>query len=457
MAQFKIVNGQPTIIDDNGNAFSAAALTNANSQPAPAGEQFMSPEELAQTRASQVATAQAQANYLKTISDQANDQAAMNALGSISATRNAIPEMQARGVDMDNASMDALNKMYDDSLQNPDKEKTLESAYLAQNETPLQTATSSLGGLAATPVGKAGLDALKEQQLADATSALYGAKKDKIDNYDQTQSDIIQKKSDAAIALQQQKAEDAAAAQKTKLDAQASAAAATQSAGGGPGGMGAGAGGAARGPGATVLSRLNGITDYRQQNQKVSAAAHAMTLINQMATPDGGFDATKPQAAELAMTMANLVSGSSSHTVDEFKSMNQQSLQGSIVSAYNQLTGSNLNTLPKGWADMYKETIGRQGAVAQTIRDGYVDPVVDAVTAGIGTPQQVETIRAAVKHMGVDFLSKYPQYNPDGTTKQPPASGGSAAPVKINGDADYNALPSGATFIGPDGKTRTKP
>jgi hypothetical protein len=28
--------------------------------------------------------------------------------------------------------------------------------------------------------------------------------------------------------------------------------------------------------------------------------------------------------------------------------------------------------------------------------------------------------------------------------------------VKITGDADYNQLPSGATYIDPDGVTRTK-
>jgi len=32
-----------------------------------------------------------------------------------------------------------------------------------------------------------------------------------------------------------------------------------------------------------------------------------------------------------------------------------------------------------------------------------------------------------------------------------------AGPVKISGDADYNRLPSGAVFIGPDGVKRTKP
>ncbi len=32
-----------------------------------------------------------------------------------------------------------------------------------------------------------------------------------------------------------------------------------------------------------------------------------------------------------------------------------------------------------------------------------------------------------------------------------------AAPNKVSSDADYDALPSGATFVGPDGKTRRKP
>lgn len=47
----------------------------------------------------------------------------------------------------------------------------------------------------------------------------------------------------------------------------------------------------------------------------------------------------------------------------------------------------------------------------------------------------------------------------DATAQTPQQSGGkvSAAPAKINSDAEFDALPSGATFIGPDGKTRKKP
>lgn len=53
-----------------------------------------------------------------------------------------------------------------------------------------------------------------------------------------------------------------------------------------------------------------------------------------------------------------------------------------------------------------------------------------------------------------------------GAYRDQPAAVGGGAPApkpaaggvpRITGDADYNALPSGATFIGPDGKTRRKP
>lgn len=39
----------------------------------------------------------------------------------------------------------------------------------------------------------------------------------------------------------------------------------------------------------------------------------------------------------------------------------------------------------------------------------------------------------------------------------PPAAKKESAPKKISTDADYNALPSGSLFVGPDGKTRRKP
>lgn len=48
-----------------------------------------------------------------------------------------------------------------------------------------------------------------------------------------------------------------------------------------------------------------------------------------------------------------------------------------------------------------------------------------------------------------------PGTNP--TAPPPAAPTKPGAPVKISSDAEFNSLPSGATFIGPDGKTRRKP
>lgn len=48
-----------------------------------------------------------------------------------------------------------------------------------------------------------------------------------------------------------------------------------------------------------------------------------------------------------------------------------------------------------------------------------------------------------------------PAYSP--MVQMPERKQSTQAPVRITGDADYNALPSGASFIGPDGRTRRKP
>jgi hypothetical protein len=44
-----------------------------------------------------------------------------------------------------------------------------------------------------------------------------------------------------------------------------------------------------------------------------------------------------------------------------------------------------------------------------------------------------------------------------GLIPPPKGAGVPTAPVKITGDADYNKLPSGSLFIGPDGQQRRKP
>jgi hypothetical protein len=59
------------------------------------------------------------------------------------------------------------------------------------------------------------------------------------------------------------------------------------------------------------------------------------------------------------------------------------------------------------------------------------------------------------KQYSADF-ERYPQFQEIGG-KKPAAPKAAGAPAKVASDADYNALPSGSMFVGPDGKTRRKP
>ena len=89
--------------------------------------------------------------------------------------------------------------------------------------------------------------------------------------------------------------------------------------------------------------------------------------------------------------------------------------------------------------------------------------LLQANLAALDRAQSPEEFRAALGRI-VDYTEQAKDrlrnaYNmkhggkPNAAPTPDPAGG----PVRINGDAEYNALPSGTQFIGPDGKTRTKP
>ena len=65
-----------------------------------------------------------------------------------------------------------------------------------------------------------------------------------------------------------------------------------------------------------------------------------------------------------------------------------------------------------------------------------------------------ETMPTSQRLAALDALEEIrSRYAGKGAPTPKPTGG----PAKVTSDADYNALPSGATFIGPDGKTRRKP
>lgn len=67
---------------------------------------------------------------------------------------------------------------------------------------------------------------------------------------------------------------------------------------------------------------------------------------------------------------------------------------------------------------------------------------------------------ASIHTLNVDTIRKNYGLDPmemTGYSKQPAAVGAGTEHPKISSDAEFEALPSGATFVGPDGKTRKKP
>ena len=127
------------------------------------------------------------------------------------------------------------------------------------------------------------------------------------------------------------------------------------------------------------------------------------------------------------------------------------------------------------------------GAGTVDERQGFANTVGNLANAPEQTSGAISTLRGmlgrqaadlALQYHGAtqrnDFTSRYlqpdvatyldlapqtAQQNTPGATPTPGAAPAAApnAPVKIQNDDDYNKLPSGALFIGPDGNTRKKP
>lgn len=84
-----------------------------------------------------------------------------------------------------------------------------------------------------------------------------------------------------------------------------------------------------------------------------------------------------------------------------------------------------------------------------------------AVSGSKGIAAQISEARAGNRRRVDSLSAQYGDKSMEGVKgaldSAPSTSAPAAGPARIKSDADYNALPSGATFVGPDGKTRRKP
>jgi hypothetical protein len=168
-----------------------------------------------------------------------------------------------------------------------------------------------------------------------------------------------------------------------------------------------------RGPAATIQRIIQSNKDWNLQNNKVSGATHAMGLLDQVANPDGTFNVNSMQAADLAMNLANIVSNSNISNVETFRAMNPQGTQSVIVGQINKALGTNYNTLPQNWAKLIQETIARQGAISQALREKYVNNTINNINTTAKLPaDDLETIRTSMNGLGNDFVSQYGSASP---------------------------------------------
>lgn len=117
----------------------------------------------------------------------------------------------------------------------------------------------------------------------------------------------------------------------------------------------------------TALSNRSG--GLGLQDQKVNQAIHLRALLDQYKDKNGNYTVPQVQYAELAMGLANLVSGTNSVSDSARESIMQKTLKGDIAGAIGYVTGSPVtgttNDIMKNLAD----SIDRQGKVAEDLRN----------------------------------------------------------------------------------------
>ena len=112
------------------------------------------------------------------------------------------------------------------------------------------------------------------------------------------------------------------------------------------------------------------------QDTKVNAAIHARQLIEGSRNPQTGeIEANQLTSPELAMTLANIVSGSSNANLETFNAMQPQALSADIQKKIGYLFGKPVKVLPKEWADQLVHMLDRQGVTSEKLRDKYFDDI----------------------------------------------------------------------------------
>lgn len=128
---------------------------------------------------------------------------------------------------------------------------------------------------------------------------------------------------------------------------------------------------------ANLIKELNSRTgDLGVQNAKVSQAIHLKALIDQNKTTDSKgntkYNLTNQQLSELAIGAANLLAGSTGASEKTIESITSKTMKGDWAGALQYATGVPQKGSSDALIKVLDDTIARQGAVAEDLRDNYM-------------------------------------------------------------------------------------
>lgn len=123
----------------------------------------------------------------------------------------------------------------------------------------------------------------------------------------------------------------------------------------------------------TLSSRSGGLG---MEDQKVNQAIHLMALLDQGKDPKTGqYNIPKAQFAELANGLATLVSPNSRPTDSMRGEIEAKTAKGDFNGVLAYLTGTPFNGSTQDMYKVLRDSIERQGSVAEANREGYFDAI----------------------------------------------------------------------------------
>lgn len=142
----------------------------------------------------------------------------------------------------------------------------------------------------------------------------------------------------------------------------------------------------------TISMRSGGLG---MQDAKLNAAIHARQLIDGAPKDkNGNLEINQMVSPELALTLANIVSGSTSTSLEVFKNMNPDTLYKSVQSSIGHITGKPVNVLTPEWQQSIKHMLDRQGLTSEALRDKYIEGIKSMRPTTLD-PKRAETLEKA--------------------------------------------------------------